>query len=347
VVTQARLRRRTENRLVAGVAGGVADRLNASVGFVRVFLVIGAMASLPFVLGLYTLAALLIPPRGSNRPDWDNVICLGRTGLVVVVPILGLWPGTVINEPLNGPLGWWIAQYGVLVAGAAALLGADYRRDRTRTRAEARGIVLAALPVAISLLALGALMLVAPDVRWERFVPLAAIVGAAALLLAGSRGFRTGFLAPAMLAAAAAGVVVGSGARLEGGVGDRSVAPRAGAGEPVVVRRAIGDVRLDLRRITRGGRDASVDASVGLGTIHVVVPSRVRLELDTSVGRGRIAPYIGLGLDELQGFDQHLVSNVRPRRAEGALPTIRLRARVGVGEIQVDVREASFVEEAV
>jgi phage shock protein PspC (stress-responsive transcriptional regulator) len=42
MVTRVRLRRRTEHRLVSGVAGGIADRLNAPVGFVRVFVVLDA-----------------------------------------------------------------------------------------------------------------------------------------------------------------------------------------------------------------------------------------------------------------------------------------------------------------
>src|SRR5688572_18210911 len=73
VVTRSPLRRRTEHRLAAGVAGGVADRLNASAAFVRVILFF-AIAWAPWGLEAYAAAALLIPPRGSDRPDWDNVI---------------------------------------------------------------------------------------------------------------------------------------------------------------------------------------------------------------------------------------------------------------------------------
>ena len=79
------LRRRTEQRLLAGVAGGVADWLNAPVGFVRVVLVLlGAFSTIP--VAVYAGAALLIPARGHNRPSWDNLIGAGSVGLLFLVP---------------------------------------------------------------------------------------------------------------------------------------------------------------------------------------------------------------------------------------------------------------------
>ena len=73
------LRRRTEERLVAGVAGGIADWLNAPAGFIRlVLLLVGSRSSV--VILAYAAAALLLPARGHNRPSWDNLIGLGRLG---------------------------------------------------------------------------------------------------------------------------------------------------------------------------------------------------------------------------------------------------------------------------
>lgn len=334
MVNHARLRRRTEQRLIAGVAGGIADRLNASPGFVRAFLGIAAVFGSPWVIAGYAAAALLIPRRGSDRPDWDNLIGLTRLGVVLLVPILGVG-SIVINEPLRGPAGWWIADYGLLVAGAVALLSTDYRRERPRTREEARAVVLSAAPAGACCAALGAGLLLAPDVRWEHYLPIASLAGAAALIVATRRSSGSAALAPALLALGVAGLALAADARLQGGVGDRRVSPAPADGKPIVARRSIGDLSLDLTRVTSGGRDAVVDASVGMGTLKVSVPRRARLELDASVGRGLIEPYVINDVDSRQGFDQRVRSTAKPRRAGSDLPTVRLRARVGLGQIEV------------
>ena len=336
MVTHARLRRRTEQRLIAGVAGGIADRLNASAGFIRVLLAFACFWALDWVLAAYAIGALLIPPRGSGRPDWDNVIGLTRLGVLVVLPVFGDRAEITLNEPFQGPAGWWIAYYGLLAAGAVALLTADYRRERPRTRDEARAVVLAAAPVVACFMALGAALFLAPDVRWERLLPIASLVGAGALLVATRRRSAAAFLAPAMLAMGMVGVAMAADARLQGGVGGRHVTPSPAGGAPIVVRRAIGDLSLDLRRITRNGRDAVVDASVGVGALKITVPRRARVELDASVGKGSVEAYVFNGVDGRQGFDQRIRSTGQPQRARSALPTIRVRAQVGLGEIDVD-----------
>lgn len=336
MVTHARLRRRTEQRLIAGVAGGIADRLNASAGFIRVLLAFACFWALDWVLAAYAIGALLIPPRGSDRPDWDNVIGLTRLGVLVVLPVFGDRAEVTLNEPFRGPAGWWIAYYGLLTAGAVALLTADYRRERPRTRDEARAVVLAATPVVACFMALGAVLFLAPDVRWERLLPIVSLVGAAALLLATRGRSAAAFLAPAVLALGMVGIVTAADARLQGGVGGRHVTPAPADGAPIVVRRAIGDLSLDLRRVTRDGRDAVVNASVGVGALKITVPQRARVELDASVGKGRVDAFVFNGLDARQGFDQRIRSTGQPQRARSALPTIRVRARVGLGEIDVN-----------
>jgi phage shock protein PspC (stress-responsive transcriptional regulator) len=335
MVTRAQLRRRTEHRLVAGVAGGIADRLNASVAFVRIFIGLAYVVSAPWVLLGYLAAALLIPPRGSGRPDWDNLIAVARLALVFGVPILVFTGEVILSDPVDGPPGWWIAYIGLPAAGGVALLTADYRRDRPRTRAQARAVVIAALPVALSFLALAALMLLAPDVRWERFVPAVAVVGALSLLIAARRGRLAPSLPPALLAVAVAGLVVAGDTRLQGGLGAKTVTPEASVGDRIVVRRAVGSLKLDLRRVTRGGRDATVEASVGVGSLEISVPAHVRVELDARVEKGRIDASLISGVDPLQGFEEHERRSAGPLRPRPTAPTIHVRAEVGVGGIEL------------
>jgi phage shock protein PspC (stress-responsive transcriptional regulator) len=322
-----RLRRRTEHRLVAGVAGGIADSLNAPVAFIR-FLVAVATIWSPWVIAAYAGAALLVPARDRNRPDWDNLVGAGRVGLVFTAPWLAFPSQIVVNEPMGGSPGWYVASLGAFAVAAAVLFSADYRRGRGRSREEARATVLAALPLAASGLLLVAGLALLPDVRWERFVPLAAVAGGVALLVARRREY----VAPALLALAAAAVVVASGARLEGGVGDLRLKPGDPRGEPIVVRRAAGDVELDLRRVRNSAAPVEVEASVGIGTLEVTVPRWAYVEVDAGVGRGEINAVARRGGSRQQGFDQR-VQSFDPGRPGGA--RIRIDADVGSGAIYV------------
>jgi len=327
-----RLRRRTEQRLIAGVAGGIADRLNASVGFIRVLIGV-ASALVPWTLAAYAAGALLIPPRGSGRPDWDNLVALARLGVILGVPLVALAPGVDIGEPLGGPPGQWIAYLGLLVAGGVALMAADYGRSRPRTRAEARAVVLAALPVAGCILAFAAGMLLAPDLRWERFIPAVALVGAATLVIAARRGHPGAFLTPALLAVAAARLAVAADVRLQGGLGNTRVTPEA-TGSPVVARRAVGDLTLDLSRLTRGERAATVEASVGVGILRIFLPRGARVELDARVGKGTIEA-LRADRETLQGLDRRLHADLAPSRHMRERARIRVEADVGIGEIRL------------
>jgi phage shock protein PspC (stress-responsive transcriptional regulator) len=324
-VGRTRLRRRTEHRLLAGVAGGIADWLNAPVAFIRFFFVLAVIGS-PWVMAAYACTALLLPARDRNRPDWDNLIGAGRFGLVFAGPWLAL-PSAAINEPIGGSAGWAIASYALLGAAAAVMLSADYRRGRPRTREEARATVLACLPVAASVFVLVAGMELLPDLRWERLVPLCAIAGGVALLVARRREC----VAPALLALAAAVIVVASGARLEGGVGDVTVKPADPRGEPIVVRRAAGDLELDLRRVADSSAPVRVEASVGLGNLEVTVPRWAHVYVDARVGRGEVVTV--LRESRRQGFDQN-AAGFSPGRPGGV--RIRVVAEVGAGTIHIE-----------
>jgi phage shock protein PspC (stress-responsive transcriptional regulator) len=323
---RARMRRRTEHRLLAGVAGGIADSLNAPVAFIRFFLVLAFLWA-PWTMAAYAGAALLIPARDRSRPDWDNLVGAGRFGLVFAGSWVALGP-TSINESMGGSPGWYVASYGLLAIGAAVMFSADYRRGRGRTREEARSTVLAALPVACCGLAIAAGILLLPDVRWDRVIPLAAIAGGVALLIAGRREY----VAPALLALAVAVVVVASGARIEGGVGDLRVAPADPGGEPIEVRRAVGDVEIDLRRLRSSTAPVELEASVGVGTLEVTVPRSANVEIDARVGRGETGVVDRRGSSWQQGFDQR-VHRTAPGRPGGV--RIRVEADVGSGAIRI------------
>jgi phage shock protein PspC (stress-responsive transcriptional regulator) len=331
-IARRRLRRRTEHRLVAGVAGGVADWLNAPVAFIRFMFGLALWLMTPWSIFAYAVAALLVPASGRNRPDWDNLIGAGRVGLPFAVLLLAA-PRAGLGEDAQGPIAAWIAAYGLLAVGAAVLLSADYVRGRARAAEEARASVIAALPVAACAAVIVAGIVLFPDVRWDRAVPVAAVAGGAALLLS----HRREFVAPAVLALGAAVVITVSGARLEGGLGDVRLTP-IDAGEPIVAKRAFGDVTIDLSRLRRSEGPITVEVQTGYGDVDVTVPTRAAVEIDARAGQGRIY-FSSVQTDEVQGFGRDLagygleLSDAHPGLA-GA-PRVRVTARVGTGDIRI------------
>ncbi len=330
------LRRRTEHRVLAGVAGGLADWLNAPVVFVRVVLVlVAAYSSIP--LAVYAGAALLIPARGHNRPSWDNLIGAGRVGLIF------LFPEAVFGRSIDLPALFdeapsvWIPVVALQLIGLAVLVSADYVRGRARTDAEARAVVLAAAPVVVFSVVLAGAVVLFPDQRWERLVPAGVLLAGAALLAATLKGGARAFVAPAVVAVVLGASVTAAGTRLEGGVGDASFTTTDATDGSLVVRRAVGDVTVDLRRLDTS-RPVTVVASVGMGELRLGVPDDVRLTLDARVGSGSIrAGIVNRKFLDSRGLDATVraVWPISRRDALGA-PRINVIADVGVGEISLD-----------
>jgi hypothetical protein len=172
-------------------------------------------------------------------------------------------------------------------------------------------------------------MLLGDDVRWERYVPLAVAVGGAAMLAAPG---RRELAVPAMLALGVAALILGSGARLEGGLGDVRMTPAEATGEPVVARRAVGDLTVDLRRRS-STEPVLLVASVGIGDLHVAVPNNSNVTVDARVGLGT---GFGPGASFAQGFDRRVVRTYRRfRRDRPAGVPVRVVADVGVGNIEI------------
>ncbi len=57
-----RLYRSTQNRMLAGVAGGIADYLNVDPTLVRILLVLALLPTGPFGVFIYVVLAFILPP---------------------------------------------------------------------------------------------------------------------------------------------------------------------------------------------------------------------------------------------------------------------------------------------
>lgn len=118
---------------------------------------------------------------------------------------------------------------------------------------------------------------------------------------------------------------------IDGPSGERTVQPTTVAAATTRHHLATGQLTLDLREVPLDGRTVAIDAEVGLGRLHVLVPDDVVLQLHTDVGAGQAE----LGDRELSsGIRQETQLTDRPDGATSG--TLDLELRVGMGQIDVE-----------
>ena len=329
------LRRRVDNRLVGGVVGGLADWLNAPVGFLRVIVYL-AMTPWPVLLAVYAGACLVLPARGHNRPGWDNVIALARVGVVAAAPVLFLGNSTSSDSLLRRSPELWIPLSAFTLVGYALFFSRSYPRGPSNE--EARATVLGAAPAFAVAAAIALGVSLAPDVRWERGIALVPLVAGAFLLLGIRSGSWRPRIAPAVVAAFAATAIAAAGVRLDGGVGNRVWVASAAASSHYAQSVAVGNLTLDLTNMPRTNRTVNVRASVGVGNLDVRVPKNARVSLDVKVGRGVLDLTTG---HRKEGLDLHvhtahgLVGGERVPGKDFHGTPVHLVASVGSGELSV------------
>lgn len=185
--------------------------------------------------------------------------------------------------------------------------------------------------VALVVAAIGVLLVEGPGS--VDFTPLEAIV-VGILVVAAAAAFgiarrRVPDAAPVALALLAVVAFAGwIGPPFRGGFGVRQVQPEVLVSRESVYRLAGGRLTIDLRDTRLAERAQVLSASVATGSVDVVVPPNVNVDLRAHVDAGRVESF---GIDEGGvGVERHAVDRVR-----GATRTLHVRARVGCGEIVV------------
>jgi len=246
--------------VVSGVAGELARRLHASVLFIRVLFVIVGFALIWPVIGVYGAAALLLPQGDRRLPGWRNVVGLSRLGFlllgIVALRGLSLDGSGVIGQ---GP-SVWIPCGAAVLAGVTALFGTGRWAAESSDKRDRRLVIMSIPAVALAaIIAIG--MIVVPAVRWELVLDLGLVALGVWLAWAARHDASALPVIPYLALALLAIVLAGSGARLQGGVGELRAAPRGLAPRHVAYRRAIGDETVDLSALRGAGRTASVRAT--------------------------------------------------------------------------------------
>lgn len=310
---QQRLRRSRNDRVLAGVCGGLAENLGIDATLLRILLVVGTVFTGGALLIAYVIAWALMPDTPAYvvplapvapQPGAPASFAAGGTG-TYVDPGTGQVYGAPapVAQPRTEPrsyLGLFALSGAILVGGVFALVSA------------AGGSVPGVVVAATMLLVVGAGLLVGAFRGRARWLIVPAIV-----LLLVTQG------------AAAASRYAGN---FDGSTGDVTWVPTSSSES---FELGAGSARLDLGSLPTG--DVDLDVSMGAGELIVIVPADMQVEIDSTIGAGEIRvpgerPQSGIGLDSSR--------TVTPVGGTTATTTVSLTSNIGLGTLEVR-REAS------
>lgn len=351
------LRRRSTDRVIGGVAGGLGDYLNVDpllirIGFVGLIIFGGAG------LVLYLIAWLLLPAEGHDASILESFfhrlgLTPARLGRLVVIIgiialVLSIVGGADLSFPAWGerPVALWAAVVIILgivllrrresdppfpVASTVAPAATSRVQAVPRPQSPLRWYVLAATLIAVGLLAIvsqAARVEVAPG----QFFGAALTVIGIGLVVGAWWGRARILILLALLLLPLAIPASFVTAPLEGGVGDQRYAPANLAELRPEYRMLGGRLVLDLTGLSRRSETIHLAASVALGELVVVLPENASVQLGARVGAGSTIVFdtrqVGTNLD-----DRYVRNQFR-----GATYILDLEA--GIGEVQVLTQRA-------
>jgi phage shock protein PspC (stress-responsive transcriptional regulator) len=319
-----RLYRSRDDRMIAGVCGGLADYFGIDPVIVRVAAVALVFAGGAGLLA-YIAAWLLVPEQGT-----EPAAATGRTATIVgaialVLAVAALlpfggspfwdWGGPVVSLFVLGLAGlavWWMAS-GEHPSGS----------PRDILRRAGLGVALLAL---CGVLAIGGAW--ATAVGGGGVVAIVVIVAGLWLMAGAFLGGARWLILPALALALPAGVVSAANIDVDGGIGDRQYRPAAASELRDAYRLGVGRLVLDLRDAELAPGDHRTRVQVGMGEAVVVVTPDVCVATRAQVGAGRVAVFDR----EASGVD---VDWQDDRTARGDTPRLIVDGDIGLGQLVV------------
>jgi phage shock protein PspC (stress-responsive transcriptional regulator) len=320
------LQRRTSDRVVGGVAGGLGDYLNVDPILLRVAFA-GLMIFGGAGLVLYVLGWVLIPAIGEPESIAQSALRLvsrrtGRLGamVVVVVAVVVLSPWIAnhfTNRYFVPPEVFWA--FAIALIGVVLLLPRDQAgMVGTRGVAPAAGVERSAGGVAAPAWAqvavptapvrersplgwyslAGTLLVIATLAVVDTVATVRVLPGqyfGAGLLALGlglvvgawwGRARRLVLLGLAVLPLAATSALLT--VPLEGGVADTEFRPQNLAEVQAAYHLVAGRLRIDLTDLDAGSAPVTLTASVGIGDLYVFVPKDASVQVTGTVQGGRL-----------------------------------------------------------
>ena len=282
-----RLHRSRKDRVLGGVAGGLAEYFGIDPIITRLGFVALTFAGGAGVL-LYIAAVLLVPNEGEAPPGdgaWPGRLATIAGVVVLVVAIAALLPG-------HG--WWWFDGGGVMWALAVGGLGlavwwlasgeGPSGSGRDVLRRIGLGLGLVGL---CALLAIGAFWAAAAG--GGTVVAAIVIAAGVAMVAAAFVGGARWLILPALAIALPAAFVAAAGIDTTGGIGEREYRPASVAQVRDRYELGIGRLVVDLRGADLSPGDHHVDLKMGAGETIVVVPPDVCVAATAKVGMGRVS----------------------------------------------------------
>jgi phage shock protein PspC (stress-responsive transcriptional regulator) len=322
-----RLFRSRDDRVIAGVCGGLARYLNIDPVIVRVVAVALVFAGGAGLL-LYAAAFLLVPNEGEGggpaEPPRRLFVIAGAIVLICAVLL-----------PFRWGWGWgWGDGWDLVPLGFVALAGLVVWRFATgeRHQGDARSIVRAmALGVALIILCL----VLAFGAAWAAAdggdTVVAGIVIAAGLaLIAGAflEGRARWLILPALAIALPAGVVSAADLDVTGGHGERTYRPASSDAVRSAYHLGAGKLVVDLRGAKLTPGDHRLKMKLGVGEAQLLVPRNVCVSTQSHLGIGGVQVFDrDTGGVDLDWQDE--------RRAPAGTARVLVDANVGIGAFTV------------
>jgi phage shock protein PspC (stress-responsive transcriptional regulator) len=328
-----RLTRSREDRVIAGVCGGLARYFNVDPVFVRI-----AAVAVAFVGGaglLLYLAALLLMPSDEGTAVVETS-GQGRNRALVIAGIAALllvaWPFLVggglflagVGIPLallvgTGVLVWW------LVSGEGPSGDA---RDVARRAALGIGVLILSCIVFF-----GGAFAAAAGPDW--LVPTLVVVAGAAVVAGAFLKPIRWLVPPALALALAAGTITAAGIDFDGGVGEVEYSPASTTDLKDRYELGMGELVIDLRETDLPAGDVPLELDLGVGDAVVIVPDDVCVATSADVGVGNVNMF---GRDN-GGIDIDFEDT--PDAAPDVTRLV-LDAEIGLGELRVEDLRGDF-----
>lgn len=359
-----RLTRSRDQRIVAGVAGGLGEYFGVDpvvfrIGFVAVTLLGGSG------IVLYLIGWLVLPEEGHRRSVGQAVVHRGTSGPALGVVLLLGAAILLLHDSFHWGFGRLTLSLALLGAGALLLLRASDDagspvppppapppppaapppeaagepppaappppRPRRRRSALGRGTFGAVLVVGglMGLLdATGAI-----DLSPEAYLATALLVTGLGLIVGTWWGRSRLLIVFGALLTLALGAVAAIDVPFRGGFGEKSVHPVSLDEVRSEYRLASGQLQVDLSRVDFEGRAVDIEATVAFGELEITLPPEVAVEVVAEAKAGQIDV---LGQDD-EGIGAEVHRSLRRHRDQGL---VRLHLEVVTGRIEVNRAEA-------
>lgn len=319
-----RLVRAADDRMLTGVAGGLARHLGVDPTIVRVVFVATTLFGGLGVLA-YLAAWLFVPDEASG----ETVAQSNRTAAIAGVVVLGLGVLALSDGPAL-----WFAGPGLF--GLVVIFGVGYAIWRAAGGSGGSVLARVLLVFVAGMVAIAAMLAVAVGAALGGGPVLAGLVILAGVaLIAGAASGRSRWLiVPALLIAMPVGLVAAADIDTSGGVGERTYRPADVGDLRSVYEIGMGELEIDLRDVDLPDGITPLTVDVGVGHAIVLVDEDVCVAPDVEIGIG----YAGV-LDRGHGG---LDVDWQESAGTDTGPRIALDAEVGIGVVEVAHDEHDF-----